>query len=199
MLNVSGVKDDNLNKKTSKPLVTPKEISNEEIEKSVSYFSIIAVIIVLVATAVFYGLTVYKKSQLKYKETVYNSALAKLNVKDVSDVDKVAQELQRGLAVLQNILGNQYNYSKLFQEIQKDTPKNVKLNNFSVDDKGDIKMDGEGGNYDAAAKTMASYSQSEMFSDVKLVSSNTVTTTNGSKVAFSLTMKLNKSQLKQSN
>lgn len=199
MLNVSGLKSDEgakENKKTEKPLVTEKEISNEEVEKSISYFSIVTVIIVLLATATFYGLTVYKQSQLKYKDTVYTSAIAKLNVKDVSDVDKIAQELQQGLGVLKIAIGAQYNYSKLFQEVQKDTPKNAKLNNFSVDDKGGVKLDGEAGDYNGAAKTMASFENSDMFSDVKLVSSTTATTANGSKTTFSLTMSLDKSKLK---
>ena len=196
MLNVSGLKEDNVAKKTSKPLVTEKEISNEETEKSISYFSITTVIVVLIATAIFYGLTIYKQSQLKYKQTAYNNLISQLNVKDLSDIDKTTQELQKGLNVLKGVLGSQYNYSKLFQEVQKDTPKNVKLNNFSVDDKGSIKMDGEGSDYNAAAKTMASFSASNMFSDLKLISSTTATTTNGSKVTFSLSLALDKSKLK---
>jgi Tfp pilus assembly protein PilN len=196
MLNVSGLKEDNVAKKTNKPLVTEKEISNEETEKSISYFSITTVIVVLIATAIFYGLTIYKQSQLKYKQTAYNNLISQLNVKDLSDIDKTTQELQKGLNVLKGVLGSQYNYSKLFQEVQKDTPKNVKLNNFSVDDKGSIKMDGEGSDYNAAAKTMASFSASNMFSDLKLISSTTATTTNGSKVTFSLSLALDKSKLK---
>lgn len=196
MLDLSGKSKEEEKRSPGQPLVTQKAISVEEVEKSVSVFAIIALIVVVIAAGCFYVGKVYKKSQLKNKEAVYTDLLTQLAAKDISEVDKTAQELQKGLKILQTALAGQLNYSKLFQELQKITPKNVKLNNFIVGDKDEMKIDGEANDYSSVAKAMASFSGSEMFSDVKLVSSTTSETTEGKKVSFSFTLQLNKTQLK---
>lgn len=192
MLNISNNREE---KEPSKPLITPRAIVTEEAEKNISVFAVVCVIIVVVMTVLFYGFKVYQSSQLKHQQAVYSDLLAKLNVKDIADIDKTAQSLQKGIAAYQSYIGGQADYSKLFQELQKDVPKTVKLNNFSVSDKGEIKLDGEGSDYISVAKTIAIFSKSEMFSNVTLTSS-TSSTGQDTKVTFSLTMKLNINKLK---
>lgn len=194
MLDLSNKKEEE-KKGTSKPLITPKAIVTEETEKNVSIFVVICLIVILVLTAFFYVFKVYRDSQLKHNQAVYADLLTKLNTKEISEIDKTAQKLQKGLAVFQSYLGEQSDFSKLFQELQKGTPKDVKLNNFSVSDKDEVKLDGEASDYVAVAKAMASYAESAYFSNVTLVSSSSGSSQDG-KVTFSLTMKLNKAQLK---
>ncbi len=194
-LNLSNEKNDK--KPKSEPLITPKAIATEETEKSVSKFMIAVVIVLLVATGLFYGYDVWQKSQLKTNQTKYTDLLAQMSVKDLADVDVVAQQIQTGLTAIQAVLGNQYSYSKLLTALQKATPKNVKLNNFNVDEKNNVKMDGVTSDFSSVGIAMASYGDSGYFSDVKMTSSGSTFDASGKQqVTFNLEMKLDKSKLK---
>jgi len=195
MLDLSNKKEEV--KDPAKPLITPKAIVAEEVEKSVSTFAIVCLLVVVISTGLFYGFKVYQDSRLKHSQAVYADDLITLNAKDMTEIDKTVQSLQKGIIAFQNYLSGQSNYSRALQELQKDTPKNVKLNNFSISDKGEVKMDGEASDYVAVAKAMTSYTNSNYFTNVVLVSSSSSTSNNlVGKVTFSLTMKLNKDKLK---
>ena len=193
MLDLSGKKEEP--KGSSKPLITQKTIKTGEIEQSVHTLVLIVLILVAVIAAGFYVFKVYRSSQLNHQEAVYDDLLTQLNSKNLAEIDKTAIGLQEGLEALKGALGKQLDYSKILGELQKTTPKNVQLNNFSVSEKDEIKVDGEADDYTAVAETMASFGDSELFSNIVLVSSTTASTNEG-KVSFALTMKLNKNKLK---
>lgn len=197
MLDLNVTSDKNDKKSKPEPLITPKAIATEETEKSVSKFMIMVVIVLLVATGLFYGYDVWQKSQLKTNQTKYTDLLTQMSVKDLADVDVAAQQIQTGLIAIEAVLGNQYSYSKLLTALQKTTPKNVKLNNFSVDEKNNVKLDGVTSDFSSVGIAMASFGDSGYFSDVKMTSSGSSFNTSGQQqVTFNLEMKLDKSKLK---
>ena len=79
---------------------------------------------------------------------------------------------QKGIDRFNEIIDNQIKWSGMFKEYEKIIPKNVKITALTLDEDNLIKLNGEAGDYMGIAKFIQQLEDSNMFSDVKLVSSS---------------------------
>lgn len=162
-------------------------------------FSIITAVIVVVAGIFLYILKETKASALKTKEAEAQELQQQLSISSIKELDDKVQVLQTGLQVFQSALAGKVYWSKLFLELEKATPKNVKLTNFSLDEKKVVKVTGQTDTHQAVAKLIRSLQESSKFTDIKLISSALAETGEGNKIDFALTLKLEEANFKETN
>lgn len=183
----------------SQPLPRPSlEFPSIEPEKNfLGIFSIIALVIVLVAAIGLYIMKANKNSLLSTKTAEANGLIQQLNTPPLNSLNQQIIDLENGLGVFQSAMQGKVYYSKMFSELGRITPKNVRLTAFSMDETGAIKVSGEADDFSSVAKFVKSMQDSPDFSGVKLVSSTVSETVGTGKVTFSVTSKVNTNLLKE--
>lgn len=164
-----------------------------------SLFSVLAVILIIIVAIGLYVIRLTNASALKTKDAEMQSLSDELGTNPLKDLDLQMIGLQAGIIAFQRVVSGELYYSKLFTELEKRDPKNVKLTAFSLDDKGLIKLSGEASDFTSIAKLIRSLENSSMFDDVKLVSSTSADSKTGAKLTFSLTLSVKTSELKKTN
>lgn len=182
------------------PIPRPKlEFPSIEPEKNyLVFFSVSALIIVLVSAVGLYVLKANKDSALKTKNAEYASLQQQINSPPLKDLDKQIVDLQNGLAVYQSTLSGKIYWSKMFTELERTVPKSIIYTALSVDEKKALKVSGLADDFSSIAKLMASLTSSKGFTNVKLVSSQISETAGVGKVSFSLSFNVIEASLKKS-
>jgi Tfp pilus assembly protein PilN len=178
------------------PRPKPPKLEFPALEAEKNYlmiFSIIAVVIVLILGVFFSRYSSTRSEALKTKHQQEQDLLARLNNSSLSDLNKQITDLDKALAASGN--QNSAVWSAMFSDLEGVVPKDLKLTNFSLDEANAVKLSGESNSYSTVAKLIRSMEGSKRFSNVKLVSSSVSDTPDGSKVNFSISLKVNTSSI----
>jgi len=151
-------------------------------------FIVLATILVIVVAALLYVLSATKTSQLKTKTAEASDLEKQLAVPAMQTLDKQIQSFQSGLKAYQTILSGKVYWSKMFLALQTNDIKNVKFNNFTMDDSKKIKITGETDDYTSIAKLMTSLTSSGNFINVNLVSATRSTDANSIRLNFVISL-----------
>ena len=181
----------------SQPMPRPSlEFPAIEPEKNyLGIFSIIALFLVLISAVGIYIMKANKNSLLETRNTEANNFIQQLNTAPLDSLNKQIVDLQNGLTIFQTAMQGKIYYSKMFSELEKITPKNIRLTTFSMDENNTVKMGGEANDFSSVAKFIKSLQNSSDFTAVQLVSSNVSELSESGKTTFTLTSKLNTNAL----
>lgn len=169
------------------------EETKHENKPLVFMFSTAAILILVVlATIIFYVLKVNKSSVFKTQSRQLDELTVQLNTPDLSPIVKNAEIFEKSMTKFSAFLARRVKYSEVLQKLQSLVPKDAKLSNLAIDDKGSVKLDGEAGSFSSLAMFIAALGNSNDFSDAKLISSTQSETTSGKRVSFALTFVLKK-------
>lgn len=159
--------------------------------------SIAAAAFAIIAAIVFVVLQRSAANQLQVKTQELQDLESQLKTPDLAVADLRAQKISKSVSTLQTALKQKVYWSKLFDDLKINSLRSVKYNNFSVDDKGVVKIDGEANAYSDVAKFLAGLRNSLKLADVTLISATSATTpTAGGKILFSAQGKINPAELK---
>lgn len=178
------------------PRPKPPKLEFPALEAEKNYlmiFSIIAVVIVLILGVFFSRYSSTRSEALKTKHQQEQDLLARLNNSSLGDLNKQITDLDKALATSGS--QNSAVWSAMFTDLEGVVPKDLKLTNFSLDEANAVKISGESGSYSTVAKLIRSMEDSKRFSNVKLISSSVSDTPDGSKVNFSISLKVSTSSI----
>ena len=85
----------------------------------------------------------------------------------------------------------------MFAELEKIDPKNIKFTAFAMDENKVVKASGEASDLGSVAKLIRSLEDSQIFSEVKLISTTASTETEG-RIIFSVSFNIQEDALKAS-
>ena len=134
--------------------------------------SIIIAVLVVAAGVALYFINSTKNSELTTKNAEETTLETNLNTEPLKSQYKEIIATQKGIDRFNEIIDNQIKWSGMFKEYEKIIPKNVKITALTLDEDNLIKLNGEAGDYMGIAKFIQQLEDSNMFSDVKLVSSS---------------------------
>ncbi|OGD65659.1 hypothetical protein A3F08_02435 [Candidatus Berkelbacteria bacterium RIFCSPHIGHO2_12_FULL_36_9] len=160
------------------------------------FFVIGATLIIIIAAVFLYVMQGTKSSELKTRSVEAKELEQNLLQSDIKKLDNEVQAFQEGILAYQSILAGKIYWSKMFEELEKSTLKNIKFNNFSLDENKLIKINGETDTYENVAKLMRSLENSSSFTQVKLISAVLTDKKDKVRVTFSLTFKISEAGLK---
>lgn len=150
----------------------PLELPEIEEEKNyTSIFAVICVLIVITAAVGLYVVKTTKASVLKSAEDKKQSLELQLGQSPLRELNKQILSLQNGIKKYEKAVAGAISWSKVFSELEKTDPRNVKFSAFSVDENNLVKLGGEANDFTSLAKLIRSLENSKYFVDIKLVSS----------------------------
>jgi len=160
-------------------------------QKDLKIFSFGLLVIVLVTSVIIYSSNIYKKSELKTKQKQVEDLNLQISSTNLADYLKYAEVIQSGIGDFNSTYNNRLSYYTFFNDLSSLLPKDVKLNNFSLREDSEAKIDGDAQNYNSVALLQSALETSEMMSSVKLISANKTEGDNSGKVSFSISFKIN--------
>lgn len=182
------------------PTKLPKNIfmeSGEEISKLVGTFTLIVLILILVAAGGLYWFKTQKQAQLANKDKLVQELKAQLNTPELKAIDAQATRYSLGLKELATLMSGSTKYSEVFSRLDALTPNEIILNNFSINNKGVIQISGQTDIMDNVATYVKSLQNAPELSEVILSKNqlSSTTTDEPENYGFSITAKINNKQL----
>ncbi|MBI3260996.1 hypothetical protein HYZ64_01325 [Candidatus Berkelbacteria bacterium] len=174
------------------------ELVFPKIEEKPSVISISGLFMVI-ASALVIGLTILtaligatKRSQVASLTRKNQELDTQLRSAELVTVRSQLQAATAAAGQLKQILEGRTDWRALFEGLSHATVKSVRVTSLSYDGKGNVRVDGETGDFTSIAKQMAA------FRALKMVKSVTVSSisTSSDKTNFSLTVELKTSELK---
>ncbi|MFY9484147.1 MAG: PilN domain-containing protein [Patescibacteria group bacterium] len=174
------------------------ELVFPKIEEKPSVISISGLFMVI-ASALVVGLTILtaligatKRSQVSSLTRKNQELDAQLRSPELATVRSQLEGATAVAGQLKQILESRTDWRALFEAVNRATVKSVRVTSLSYDGKGNLRVDGEAGDFTSIAKQMAA------FRALKIVKSVTVSSisTSINKTNFSLTVELKTSELK---
>lgn len=162
-------------------------------------FSILILIIVILATAGVYALIMFRNSQIGALNSAITKDKQKLASSDLKQTEEILLNLKKQIETLKSFKQSQALFSKLLTTIQSATHQKIKFSSVAVSPEGQIDFSGESENYQTLAKFIVSLRKNQLFGEVKLNSSSLVQSTDKTRVSFAITAKIKNSLLIKTN
>lgn len=157
-------------------------------------FSVLAVFVSLVGAFIIYFLNVSTASKITEAEAEIANLTAQLASPPLSEVNEQVQRIQSAAQGYKAALARQFDYSLFVSHLVDVTPKEVLLDNVSVDSTGVVKITGKAPNFEAAGRAKLAFQQSTFLANVVL---DSVGLADGkSEVNFALSGSLQKDKLR---
>lgn len=169
-----------------KPLKTPKA-------GSLGTLVLIATVIALLGTGALFLYKTSRATRLSDEKRTYDNLIAQMNSGDLKTLGDDLQEIEEGKTGLESALASRVYWSKFWDKLSAVIPKSVYLSSLSIDSSNVVSVSGSASDMTGIAKFMVSLQGSPLFSDIAL--GNTSVSSSSNSTAFSLTFKINPSEL----
>ena len=185
-------KDDDLEVATESPdsLISKTELAGlnkMDDEKIVVVFTYIILALFIAMSSFVFVLASNKTNVLENKQANYDNLENQLkSSKELVEINKLAEQFDSGLKKVSSYLSSRSTWSLLFKELQNTTPTEITYKSFNVNEKTlKTTVSGEANNFSGVALLLASLEDSDIFSDVVLVSTSQTQGEN-QKITFNL-------------
>lgn len=158
-------------------------------------FAIVTIIVTLLGSFILYFLVVTAKAKVRTTQTKIDELTRTLASEPLASLDRQATALAASLAGYKTALANVRDYTKLLDEVNALTPKDVKISSLGLDDKGEIRFTASSSNLISAGRTFYSYRKSKIFSGITFQAISLSTKDNSLKVDFIISGSVNRQNL----
>ncbi|HUD21148.1 MAG TPA: hypothetical protein VMQ44_03725 [Candidatus Saccharimonadales bacterium] len=155
-------------------------------------FGLIIFCVVLVEVLLLIFLNIYEKSRIDNLTGQINTSKTQLATSDYATINSQIDSVITGQTQLQAALNKKVPWSKFYTMLDAVTPKDVQLNNLSINDDGNFKADGETTSLTSLAKAMVAWRDGTgavktPFSTITLGGNGYTNDATNRRVAFSIT------------
>ncbi len=173
------------------------ESEEDKRQRTLMYiFSFVFLFIFIIGLVVFFVLGRYAKAQ----ESVLSSEVSQLNEENAEllSVEREAFSVRKRNQSALELIKNNANWSYVFTELEKLSPKTIFFSKFEVDEVDSLKITAISPDYETASKLMVALGESDMFSGVGLNTSSLNLKETGAEVEFTLQLSLTKDITRES-
>lgn len=150
-------------------------------------FTIVGAIMALGATVFFFLYNISLGNQVTDLEEQKSALVSEIGLPENVETEKVINGAADSIAKITSIKSeNRYGLNTFLADFNKIVPKDVKINNMSVDEQRVLKIDGTTTSQFSVARFVVSLNQAKYLSDVQLMGSNKGSENDKAVVSFSI-------------
>lgn len=169
--------------------------------RTLDTFGVVVFVVVVVEIILMVGLNLYQKSRLASIETQLNDYKSQLNSPDNRTINTEVDQVLSGANQLKSALASKVDWGKFYDQLNKVTPKDVRISSISISDNGSFKADGETTSLSSLGKALVAWQQgtdslTSPFLGVTLASDSFTTDGGNRRVTFSISGQVNTGALR---
>jgi hypothetical protein len=155
-----------------------------------SIFFVLTIILVIVFTGFLVFYKYQTDSQAKDKLSAFENLQSEISSKKNSVIENKANQLNSAAKIISTASRSKYLFKALMDEISKKITNDSKLDNLTIDNVGNVTMDGKSGSYRSVADLAVALKSSKKLSDIQISGLSMSSDSGKNTVTFSISAKI---------
>jgi len=126
-------------------------------KSAIDTFGLATFVIVVILFGGMFLFNLFQDKKIATAQKNIQAYQTKLASKDYDDLNTKVEAVLTGDKILSNVLSSKKRWSQFYVKLNQITPKNVKIDALSVDDKGTVKLDGQTTNLTTLAQAIVAF------------------------------------------